>query len=294
MTKSQGKPRNDARARQPASTAAHASRKPAASGGGYKPQRSKPAEDENAPVWIYGRHAVAAALANPQRRLIRLLATKNAADWLVTLGGPAKAAIGKAEDARPEHIDKALPPGAVHQGLATLVGPLPRVRLKDACADATPSRPVIVLDQVTDPQNIGAIMRSGAALGACAIVVQDRRTPPLSGALAKAAAGAVELLPCVRVVNIARSLEALGELGYFRAALAGEGAAPIDDLPKDRPIALVLGAEGTGLRPLVAATCDGRFRIEIGSAMESLNVSTAAAIALYEATRRSSANRMDA
>ncbi|MEO1015580.1 MAG: RNA methyltransferase [Pseudomonadota bacterium] len=239
---------------------------------------------DDAPVWIYGRHAVAAALANPKRRMKRVLATKNAADWLERSGATTEA-LSRIEDARPHAIDAALPAGAVHQGLAALVEPFPPARLKDACAEPSPAAPVIVLDQVTDPQNIGAIMRSAAALGARAIVVQDRRTPPLAGALAKAAAGAVEVLPCVRAVNIARALEGLETLGYFRAGLAGAGAAPISELPRDTPLAIVLGAEGAGLRQLVAATCDGLFRIEIASAMESLNVSTAAAIALYEATR---------
>ncbi|MEZ5917049.1 MAG: RNA methyltransferase [Parvularculaceae bacterium] len=142
-----------------------------------------------------------------------------------------------------------------------------------------------MLDQITDPQNIGAVFRSAAAFGARAAVVQERRTPPLAGALAKAAAGAVETLPCVKAVNIARALEALKDLGYFCAGLAGAGAAPITELPTDKPVAVVLGAEGTGLRQLVGATCDGLFRIPINTSMESLNVSNAAAIALYEATR---------
>ncbi len=220
------------------------------------------------------------------------MATKNAADWLQA-SGLGDASPRRLEDARPDAIDAALPEGATHQGLAALVDPLPPARLKDVCAEPSPGEPVIVLDQVTDPQNIGAVMRSAAALGARAIVVQDRRTPPLAGALAKAAAGAVETLPCVRAVNIARALEGLEGLGYFRAGLAGAGATPISGLPRGRPLAIVLGAEGAGLRQLVAATCDGLFRIDITSAMESLNVSTAAAIALYEATRKGGDARSD-
>jgi 23S rRNA (guanosine2251-2'-O)-methyltransferase len=117
------------------------------------------------------------------------------------------------------------------------------------------------------------------------VIFQDRRTPPLAGALAKAAAGAVEHVPSIEVVNIARALEGLKSLGYFCAGLAGEADRPIGEIPRDRPIALVFGAEGDGLRRLVAATCDGLFRIPADGAMESLNVSNAAAIALYEATR---------
>ncbi|MGD9800015.1 MAG: TrmH family RNA methyltransferase, partial [Parvularculaceae bacterium] len=203
--------------------------------------------DDPSMVWLYGRHAVAAALANPKRRIKRGFATKNAADWLKEIGAvPERLAL--LEDARPDAIDRMLPAGAVHQGLAVEAHDLPRARLKDVCAPAEARRPVVVLDQITDPQNIGAILRTAAAFGACAAIVQERRTPPIAGALAKAAAGAVETLPVVKAVNVSRALEALKELGYFCAGLAGEGAAPIIDLPKDRPIAIVLGAEGAGLR----------------------------------------------
>lgn len=242
-------------------------------------------------LWLYGRHAVAAALANPERRVRRVLATKNAADWLAPLDLPPERRA-RIEDARPEDIDRLLPSGAVHQGLAAEVFDLPRARLKEACAvnagegaEGRAMRPVVVLDQITDPQNIGAIFRAAAAFGARAVIAQDRRTPPLSGALAKAAAGAIETVPCVSVVNVARAIEGLQGLGYFCVGLAGEGGGAIGDLPRGRPIALVLGAEGDGLRPLVASVCDGLFRIPIAPSMESLNVATAAAVALYEATR---------
>jgi 23S rRNA (guanosine2251-2'-O)-methyltransferase len=259
--------------------------------GKKKHQREKPGKprgkkgDGPERLWLYGRHAVAAALANPDRRVRRVVATKNAADWLA--GQMIREELrAKIEDEKPDAIDRLLHPGAVHQGLAAEVFDLERARLKDVCAAAEPGRPVVVLDQITDPQNIGAIFRSAAAFNACAIVVQERRTPPLSGALAKAAAGAVETIPCVKVVNIARSLEALADLGYVRIGLAGEAEAIIADAPKDKPIALVMGAEGAGLRQLVSETCDLLVRIPIASAMESLNVSTAAAIALYEVTRK--------
>jgi len=247
---------------------------------GAKRDRGAPAR-----LWIYGRHAVAAALANPERRVRRVLATKNAADWLQTavISDEIRAKI---EDAKPDAIDKALPAGAVHQGVAAEVFDLSRARLKEACAPAEARRPVVVLDQITDPQNIGAIFRSAAAFGARAVIVQERRTPPLAGALAKAAAGAIETIPCVKVVNIARALEALSGLGYETAGLAGEAENDVSDLPMDQPIALVLGAEGAGLRQLVGETCKLKVRIPIAAEMESLNVSTAAAIALYEATRK--------
>lgn len=235
-------------------------------------------------LWLYGRHAVAAALNNPARRIKRGCVTRNAADWLKTLAIPPDR-LALLDDARPDEIDRLLPSGAVHQGVAVEVEDLERARLKEVCDPDGSMRPVVVLDQITDPQNIGAIFRTAAAFGARAAIVQERRTPPLSGALAKAAAGAVETLPCVKAVNISRALEALKDLGYFCAGLAGDSPAPIADLPRDRPIALVLGAEGAGLRQLVGETCDGLFRIPIDSSMESLNVSNAAAISLYEATR---------
>lgn len=234
------------------------------------------------PVWLYGRHATAAALANPARTIIRLAATRNGADWLAGCAIAPERLAGL-EDLRPDAIDKLLHDGAVHQGIALLAEPLPRARLKDVCADPGPGDVVLVLDQITDPQNIGALMRSGAAFGARAVIVQERRTPPLAGALAKAAAGAIEAVPCVQAVNIARSLDALKGLGWHVGGLAGTGAAPLAALPAG-PTALVLGAEGKGLRQLVGETCDALYRIPIAPAMESLNVSNAAAIALYAAT----------
>lgn len=249
---------------------------------GAKPRRDAKTAPHQ-PVWLYGRHAVAVALANPARKICRVAATKNAADWLEKSGASATA-LSRLEDTRPEAIDRLLHAGAVHQGLAAQVDDLPRARLKDACAPAEAGRPVLILDQITDPQNIGALFRSAAAFGARAVIVQDRRTPPLSGALAKAAAGAIEIIPCVAVVNISRAIEGLQGLGYFCAGLAGEAADDIAALPA-QPLALVMGAEGAGLRKLVSETCDGLFRIPIAPGVESLNVSNAAAISLYEARR---------
>lgn len=235
-------------------------------------------------LWLYGRHAVAAALNNPARQARRILATKNAADWLA--GRVSAVAMERLEEVKPCAIDAALPPGAVHQGLAAEVFDLERARLKEVCAPAEAGRPILVLDQITDPQNIGAMFRAAAAFGAKAVIVQERRTPPLSGALAKAAAGAIELVPCVKAVNIARSIEALSNLGYRTVGLAGEAEADIAAQTQGAPVALVMGAEGAGLRPLVAETCERLARIPIRPAMESLNVAAAAAIALYLAAAR--------
>ena len=263
---------------------------PAKKDGAAKPRRApgRPGQTKARPpaadgLWLYGRHAVAAALANPARKVKRVLTTKNAAAWLAEHGANA-ASLARLEEAKPEDLDLLLRDGAVHQGVAALVDSLAPARLEDVCAPAETGRPVLVLDQITDPQNIGALFRSAAAFGARAVIVQDRRTPPLSGALAKAAAGAVETIPCVQVVNISRALNELQELGYHCAGLAGEADADISALP-DAPLVLVMGAEGGGLRRLVAETCDQLYRIPIAPGMESLNVSNAAAISLYEARR---------
>ncbi|WP_370337809.1 23S rRNA (guanosine(2251)-2'-O)-methyltransferase RlmB [Parvularcula marina] len=238
---------------------------------------SKP--DRDGPVWIYGRHAVAAVLTNRTRHQHKLLATKNALDWLKEHG----LEIG-IEPVTPKLLDDSLPAGAVHQGLAVKVAPLPDYKLDDVCDPAKPG-PVVILDQVTDPQNIGAIFRAAAAFGAQAIIAQDRRTPPLSGALAKAAVGAVETVPFVSVVNISRSLTRLQEIGFHTAGLAGEGATSLPEFKSDRPVALVLGAEGKGLRELVRETCETLVSIPIAPDVESLNVASAASISLYALTR---------
>lgn len=185
----------------------------------------------------------------------------------------------------PAAIDGMLPPGAVHQGVAVRAFPLEPLSLEAACAPAD-GRSVLILDGVTDPQNVGAAFRSAAAFGARAVVLQDRKSPPLTGVLAKAAAGAIELVPHVRAVNLARAIEALRSLGYLTVALEGEAQLDLAAaVGGKRPVALVLGAEGKGLRPAVAEACEERARIPISPTMESLNVSVAAAIALYEAAR---------
>lgn len=179
-----------------------------------------------------------------------------------------------------------LPPGAVHQGLAVRAFPLEPVALESICAPPD-GRSVLILDGVTDPQNVGAAFRSAAAFGARAVVLQDRKSPPLTGVLAKAAAGAIELVPHARVVNLGRAIETLRSLGYITVALEGEAEFGLADALNDsRPAVIVVGAEGKGLRPAVAEACEKRARIPIAATIESLNVSVAAAIALYEAKRR--------
>jgi 23S rRNA (guanosine2251-2'-O)-methyltransferase len=234
-------------------------------------------EETGGPSWIWGVHASLAALANPARRIERVAATRNASTHL-----PPGI---EAQILSPDAIDGMLPPGAVHQGLAVRALPIEPLSLEAACAPAD-RRDVLVLDGVTDPQNVGAIFRSAAAFGARALIMQDRRSPPLTGALAKAATGAIEIVPHARVVNIGRAVEDLRNWGYLTVGLEGESEVDLEAaLAPGRPAAFVLGAEGRGLRPGVAEICEKRVRIPIAPGMESLNVSVAAAIALYAAQR---------
>ena len=248
-----------------------------------KPVRNRPRDKQarqshvppDGPVWLWGSHAVLAALANRARVRRRLVATENAARRL-SLPDPELLTI--------REIDRLLPPGAVHQGVAILTDPLAPVGL-DALIAAAPPR-VCVLDQVSDPHNLGAIFRSAGAFAFGAMVLQTRHCPPVTGTLAKSAAGAVELVREVRVVNIARALEALAEAGYHTLGLdGGAGAQVAAAVTGHERLAIVLGAEGAGLRPSVASACQQLARIEMPGGMESLNVSNAAAIAFHECVR---------
>jgi 23S rRNA (guanosine2251-2'-O)-methyltransferase len=183
-------------------------------------------------------------------------------------------------------LGRLVPPDAPHQGLVLEIEPLEDVFL-DELLGREGDRPLLVLDQVTDPHNVGAILRSAAAFDARGIVTQDRHSPPESGALARAASGALETVPWVRVVNLARALEEIAEAGFWRIGLAGEAERTLQETLGSAKIALVLGAEGEGLRPNTATHCDELARLPISSAIESLNVSNAAAIALYAVATRS-------
>ncbi|MBV1799298.1 RNA methyltransferase [Siccirubricoccus sp. G192] len=228
---------------------------------------------------------MAAALANPARRLRRLLLTEEAEATLAArLPLPWRIAPERAERAR---FASFLPEDSVHQGAALLADPLPDMPLDRALAHA--EGPVLVLDQVTDPRNVGAILRSAAAFGAAAMVLQDRHAPPETGTLARAASGALEVVPVVREVNLARALGELKRAGLWVVGL--DAAAPVTLAQvahglDGRRVALVLGAEGEGLRRLTRETCDELARLPIAPEMESLNVSAAAAVALYELARK--------
>jgi 23S rRNA (guanosine2251-2'-O)-methyltransferase len=190
------------------------------------------------------------------------------------------------EIASVEQVSRLLPAGAVHQGAALLCEGLPKRSLTDAIGEADGKRRIVlVLDQISDPHNVGAILRTAAAFGAAAVVVQDRHAPPESGVLAKAASGALDIVPYIEVVNIARALEELGEMGFWRIALASDGENPLKTAAGDGDVALVLGSEGSGIRRLVRERCDTGAFVPIDAQMESLNVSNAAAVALYEMRR---------
>jgi 23S rRNA (guanosine2251-2'-O)-methyltransferase len=232
-------------------------------------------------LWLYGLHAVRAALANPRRKLKRAVLTARAAEEI----GAKLLGRVRHEITDGDAVARLVPAGSVHQGVALACEPLPRRDLDDALTASSRRRIVLVLDQISDPHNAGAILRSAAAFGVSAVVVQDRHAPPESGALAKAASGALDSVPIVTVVNIARTLEELGKLDFWRIALASDGEAPLKDAAGTGDVALVLGSEGSGIRRLVRERCDTAAFVPIESAMESLNVSNAAAIALYELRR---------
>jgi 23S rRNA (guanosine2251-2'-O)-methyltransferase len=226
---------------------------------------------------LFGLHAVEAALANPERELVRLIATENAARRLAPLIAERGLAI---ETVLPRDLDRLLGPDTVHQGIALEAEQLVPVNLDEIDANGI----LVVLDQITDPHNVGAVLRSAAAFGASGLVLTERHSPPLSGALAKVASGALDLVPLVLVKNLAQSLAELGERGVLRVGLAEEGANALEALALTKPLALVLGAEGKGLRQLTREHCDVLARISTRTSLASLNVSNAAAIALHWAT----------
>jgi 23S rRNA (guanosine2251-2'-O)-methyltransferase len=228
---------------------------------------------------LYGWHPVTAALQNPARRVRKLLATENAARRLADENIPASP---PAEIVRPDAIAARLAPDAVHQGLYLEADPLAAPPIEELATDGL----VLVLDQITDPHNVGAIFRSAAAFAVAAIVTTARHSPDATGVLAKAASGALEHVPFVTVQNLARGLAALKERGFLVIGLDSSGDDDLAALPLRRPLALVLGAEGKGLRQLTKETCDHVARLDLPGAIQSLNVSNAAAVALYVATSR--------
>ncbi|MGD1878011.1 MAG: 23S rRNA (guanosine(2251)-2'-O)-methyltransferase RlmB [Kiloniellaceae bacterium] len=252
-------------------------------------------------LWLFGVHAVLAALGNPNRRPERLLMTAEAAQtWGPRLRDachPSHANLATQTVPRRD-IDALLPEGSVHQGLALFTAPLDQPALEDllapdqavpgtlapdpAASAASGRRVVVLLDQVTDPHNVGAMLRSAAAFGALAVVALDKGAPEESGTLAKAASGALEVVPYISVVNLARSLDTLKEAGFWCLGLAGEATQSLAESRPGAAVALVLGAEGSGLRRLTRERCDLLVKLPTRPPIDSLNVSNAAAVALYE------------
>jgi 23S rRNA (guanosine2251-2'-O)-methyltransferase len=251
------------------------------------PRKRPPARDRigpaalspGGPAILYGWHTVKTALDNPARRIRRLLATENA---LRRLRDEGLVLPVEPELVRPDVIDARLGPDAVHQGLLAEADPLHA----PAIAELAPSGVILVLDQITDPHNVGAILRSAAAFAAKAIVTTARHSPEATGVMAKAASGALELVPLVTVQNLARGMQALRERGVLLVGLDASGGTDLAALALREPLALVLGAEGKGLRQLTRETCDHVARIDLPGEIKSLNVSNAAALALYVASRR--------
>jgi len=226
---------------------------------------------------FWGKHAVAAALDNPRRKVLRAWTTREAATFMQF---PSDVAVTMAEVT---DLARLVPHDAPHQGVVIEVEPLEEVWL-DELVGADERRLLLVLDQVTDPHNVGAILRSAAAFGAAGIVTQDRHSPPESGVVAKAASGALERVPWARVVNLARALDEISEAGFWRIGLTGDADTDLREALGSPRVALVLGAEGAGLRPNTRDHCDALARLPISDAIESLNVSNAGAVALYAAS----------
>jgi 23S rRNA (guanosine2251-2'-O)-methyltransferase len=250
---------------------------------GYRGRRPPPrgkfhaGASPDGPAILYGIHTVKAALENPARRVRKLWTTENALRRLREDGAPISV---EPEMVRPDALAARLGPEAVHQGVLAEVDPLPPLDVEDI----PPQGVVLVLDQITDPHNVGAIFRSAAAFAVSAIVTTARHSPEATGVLAKSASGALELVPLVTVQNLARGLAALKERGFLLVGLDSGGVSDLAVSPLRAPLALVLGAEGKGLRQLTRETCDHLARLDLPGEIKSLNVSNAAALALYVAT----------
>jgi len=235
--------------------------------------------------WIYGNHAVLAAIDNPARRIRRLVQTDPSGERAAR--GGSDRSLPSWETLRREELDRLAGRESVHQGVAAQVEPLPEAGIEDmiALAGNRADCVLLVLDQVTDPHNVGAILRSAAAFGAIGVVLTERHAAPESGTLAKAASGALEVVPVVRVANLARAMEQLKEASFWCAGLAAEGQKTLAEARLSGRVALCLGAEGAGLRRLTRAHCDLLVKLPTRGPIDHLNVSNAAAVALYELAR---------
>lgn len=244
-----------------------------------RPARRERDSHADGPAILYGWHTVTMALANPQRRIRKLTLTENAARRLADENIETRIAP---EIVRPQEIDRLLSPDAVHQGLLAEADPLPSPDIETLKQEGM----VLVLDQITDPHNVGAILRSAAAFAVKAIVTTARHSPEATGVLAKAASGALELVPVITVQNLARALNELNENGFQTVGLDSEGSEDLSDVALREPLALVLGAEGKGLRQLTRETCSVVARLDMPGEIKSLNVSNAAVLSLYVGASR--------
>jgi 23S rRNA (guanosine2251-2'-O)-methyltransferase len=243
---------------------------------GHRPSKAAPSRPR-----FYGRHAVLAALGNPERRVRQIWGTHEALEGL-DIPSTIPVTYANAAD-----LGRLVPGDAPHQGLVADVDPLEDIWLADLLAQgADDDRPLLVLDQVTDPHNVGAILRSAAAFDALGIVTQDRHAPPESGTVARSAAGTLEIVPWIRVVNLARALEEIEKAGFWRIGLSGHADKTLSEVMGKARICLVLGAEGEGMRQNTETHCDQLAKLPISDKVESLNVSNAAAIALYAVASR--------
>lgn len=240
-----------------------------------------PTQSNRQQLILYGRHAVLAALANPQRQISKILCTKENAAEIRQISPIPPQIVDRRE------IDKLLPPDAVHQGFALFCSRLPDIALEEVIEQAKSKNKchILILDQVTDPQNIGAIIRSAVAFDTLALVIQDKNSPLESGSMDKAAAGMIEHLPIVRVTNLSRAIEQLKSADFWTVGMDGNATTTIDKLNKSGKTAIIMGSEGKGMRRLVEENCDISVKLPISPLTESLNVAAAAAIALYEVNK---------
>ncbi len=235
------------------------------------------------PLILYGRHAVLSALHNPERSISRLLCTTETAEEVKGLIAEHKLQIVDRKE-----IDKLLPREAVHQGFALFCTPLPNYALEEIIdiANTKEDCHILILDQVTDPQNIGAIIRSCAAFNTLALILQDKNSPEETGAMAKASAGTIEMVPLCRVTNLSRTIQQLKNAGFWIIGMDGYAKTTVDKMNKSGKTAIIMGSEGKGMRRLVEESCDSTIRLPMNENVESLNVSTAAAIVLYELNKK--------
>ena len=247
-------------------------------------KRSKTAPSSSAPLILYGRHPVMAAVCNRRRKINKILCTKENFEEIRAACLRNDLNPGLANIVDKKEIDRILPREAVHQGFAAYCQELEEYTLDEICiiADEQPRCHVLILDQVTDPQNIGAIIRSCVAFNTLALILQDKNSPVETGAMAKASAGTIEHLPVCRVTNLSRAVNRLKDAGFWIIGMDGYAQNYIDSIDKSGKIAIVMGSEGKGMRRLVEEACDTTVKLPISEKVESLNVSTAAAIALYE------------